>query len=419
MKFSPRLIASFITLTSVLCINLSAISNESLETYVTSSGKTFNPKSYYPKWGWDTVKEYKMLYSEKPLTDTQVIKIAGLSDFICIEKAHGIHTFKCAMLGTKHEVARFKKVNPGIKTLFYFNSAFAWPYTSYTKAIPKWSEQKKTDILLKDYKTGKYAKFLNNYVFDIIKSPMRTWWSDTVSEAVSQSHANGLFWDQTHGVIWMRPRSEKNQIQPAQIKLLKSTKEKLGENSILVVNNAADISDYVSNCDAVMYEHYGMDKRYKINRQLFVKDWDQMLKVANMGKINIYRMTPLSFVPHDQSPVNKASLANRKKDSSYADNYTRKLIPFPLACFLMGVQPYSYFMYGMGWGLHDGALIDFPETKNKLGLPKGMYKKMPEEGKMVFTRQFEHASVWVNLNTFEAEIKWSNGSKTSNCKSEQ
>jgi hypothetical protein len=217
----------------------------------------------------------------------------------------------------------------------------------------------------------------------------------------------------------MRPKSEKNQIQPAQIKLLKSTKEKLGENSILVVNNAADISDYVSNCDAVMYEHYGMDKRYKINRQLFVKDWDQMLKVANMGKINIYRMTPLSFVPHDQSPVNKASLANRKNNSSYADNYTRKLIPFPLACFLMGVQPYSYFMYGMGWGLYDGALIDFPETKNKLGLPKGMYKKMPEEGKMVFTRQFEHASVWVNLNTFEAEIKWSNGSETSNRKSEQ
>jgi hypothetical protein len=419
MKFSIWLFVRFITITSILCINLLAVSNDSQETYVTSSGKTFTPKSYYPKWGWDTVKEYKMLYSEKTLTDTQVVKIAGLSDFICIEKAHGIHTFKCAMLGTKHEVARFKKVNPDIKTLFYFNSALAWPYTSYTKSIPKWSEEKKKDILLKDYKTGKYAKFLNNYVFDIIKAPMRTWWSDTVSSAVNESHANGLFWDQTHGVSWMRPKSDRSQIQPAHVKLLKSTKGKLGEDSILVVNNAADISDYVSNCDAVMYEHYGMDKRYKKNRQLFVKDWDQMLKVANMGKINIYRMTPLSFVPHDQSPVNKASLANRKKDSKYADNYTRKLIPFPLACYLMGVQPYSYFMYGLGWGLYDGALIDFPETKNKLGMPEGKYREMPGEGRMIFTRQFDHAVVWVNLNTFEAEIKWSDGSKTSNRKEVQ
>mgnify|MGYP001584802634 FL=1 len=414
MNFLLLLSLSFLTFTFGLQANLTVISNDNGDTYLTSSGKAFIPKSYYPKWDWDTVKEYKMLYSDKPLTDSQVTKIAALSDFICIEKAHAVRQFKCSMLGTKHEVARFKSVNPDIKTLFYFNSALAWPYTSYTKGIPHWSEQKKNDILFKDYKTGKYAKFLNNYVFDIIKPPMRTWWSDTVSEAVSETQANGLFWDQTHGVKWMRPRNQFQQIQPAHVKLLKATKEKLGEKSILVVNNAADISDYVSNCDAVMYEHYGMEKRYKINRQLFVKDWDQMLKVADMGKINIYRMTPLAFVPHDQSPVNKASLATRKKNSRYADSYTKKLIPFPLACFLMGVQPYSYFMYGLGWGLHDGALIDFPETKNKLGLPKGKYKEMLAEGKMIFTRKFEHAVVWVNLNTFEAEIKWSDGSKTCN-----
>lgn len=414
MKSALTLILLLSTLASSGWVPLSGNSNASQVEYVTSSGKPFIPKSYYPKWGWDTVKEYKMLYSDRALSDTQVSEIASLSDFICIEKAHGIRTFKCAMLGTKHEVARFKRVNPDIKTLFYFNSAFAWPYTSYTQAIPKWSEQKKKEILLQDYKTGKYAKFFNNYVFDILRPSMRTWWSDTVSTGVGESGADGLFWDQTHGVNWMRPRSQMNQIQPSHVKLLKVTKEKLGEGSFLLVNNAADISSYVSNCDGVMYEHYGMDKRYKKNRQLFVKDWDQMLEVANMGKINIYRMTPLSFVPHDQSPVNEALLAKKNQYSQYADDYTRKLIPFPLACFLMGVQPYSYFMYGRGWGLYDGALIDFPETKNKLGLPKGKYKEVLEEGKMIFTRQFEHAVVWVNLNTFEAEIKWSDGSKTSN-----
>ena len=411
MKFHFTLI---FFLVGFLYANPSDISKDGHEKYVTSSGKPFVPKSYYPKWNWDTVKEYKMFYSYRALSDSQVSKIASLSDFICIEKAHGVVTFNCAMLGTKHETARFKRVNPDIKTLFYFNSAFAWPYTSYTKAIPKWSEEKKKEILLKDYKTGNYARFQNNYVFDIIKTPMRTWWSDTVSTAVGECHADGLFWDQTHGANWMRPRSQFNQIQPSHIKLLETTKEKLGEKSLLVVNNAADIPAYVSNCDGVMYEHYGMDKRYKTNRQLFVKDWDQMLKAANMGKINIFRMTPLSFVPHCESPINEALLANRKKYSKYADNYTRNLIPFPLACFLMGIQPYSYFMYGLGWGLHDGALIDFPETKKKLGLPKGSYKQLPKKGKMVFTRQFEHADVWVNLNTFEAEIKWSDGFITSN-----
>ncbi|MBT3194034.1 MAG: hypothetical protein HN341_15940 [Verrucomicrobia bacterium] len=392
----------------------SGISNDSQAKYVTSSGKPFVPKSYYPKWSWDTVREYKMLYSHRPLTDRQVRNIASLTDFICIEKSHAVGRFKCAMLGTKHEAARFKRVNPHIKTLFYFNSAYAWPFTSYTKAIPKWSEKKKHSILLKDHKTQRYAKFRNNYVFDILKPTMRTWWSDTVSTAVRTSRANGLFWDQTHGASWMRPKWQMSKIKPAHVTLLKMTKKKLGQDSILLVNNATDDFRYVANCDGVMYEHYGMDKRYKKNRSLFVKDWDQMLAVANAGKINIYRMPPLSFVPHNHPPVNQAYLNNRRKDSRYADNYTRKLIPFPLACFLMGAQPYSYFMYGLGWGLHDGALINFPETKKKLGPPKGRYQKMPKEGRMVFTRQFEHAKVWVNLNTFEAEIKWSDETTTSN-----
>jgi hypothetical protein len=390
------------------------ISHDSQQKYLTSSGKPFVPKSYYPKWSWDTVKEYKMLSEHWPLTDRQVRKIASLSDFICIEKSHAVGSFKCAMLGTKHEAARFKRVNPHIKTLFYFNSAFAWPFTSYTQAIPRWSESKKNEILLKDHKTGAYAKFRSNYVFDILKPPMHTWWSDTVSTAVSASRANGLFWDQTHGVSWMRPKWQIKNIKPAHVTLLKMTKEKLGENTIFLVNNATDDFSYVANCDGVMYEHYAMDTRYKKDRGLFVKDWDQMLAVANAGKINVYRMPPLSFVPHNQPPVNEAFMNNRRNDSRYADNYTRNLIPFPLACFLMGVQPYSYFMYGLGWELHDGALIDFPETKKKLGPPEGHYKKIPAQGKMVFARQFEHAMVWVNLDTFESEIQWSDGTTTSN-----
>ena len=84
--------------------------------------------------------------------------------------------------------------------------------------------------------------------------------------------------------------------------------------------------------------------------------------------------------------------------------------------FFDGGTAIFIFHVWIGLGLNDGALIDFPETKKKLGLPKGSYKQLPKMGKMVFTRQFEHAEVWVNLNTFEAEIKWSDGSKTSNRK---
>ena len=78
---------------------------------------------------------------------------------------------------------------------------------------------------------------------------------------------------------------------------------------------------------------------------------------------------------------------------------------FALACYLIGAQPYSYFMYSWGWKLSSGALVDYPEFKKPLGIPKGGYRRTTPDG-WEFTREFEHASVWVNTETRQAKITW-------------
>lgn len=50
----------------------------------------------------------------------------------------------------------------------------------------------------------------------------------------------------------------------------------------------------------------------------------------------------------------------------------------------------------MGW------LLKYPEYDKKLGRPLGKAKR---EG-FVYTREFEHVSVWVNVETREAKITW-------------
>ena len=67
------------------------------------------------------------------LDEDQVSFISERSDFICIEKNHGVTVLGSAELGTKHEVEAFNAVNLATKTLFYFNSAYAWPFTYYTE----------------------------------------------------------------------------------------------------------------------------------------------------------------------------------------------------------------------------------------------------------------------------------------------
>ena len=73
--------------------------------------------------------------------------------------------------------------------------------------------------------------------------------------------------------------------------------------------------------------------------------------------------------------------------------------------FLIGAQPYSYFQYGWGWTLSSGSLQDYPELHKPLGAPKGAYQRTTPGG-WEFTREFEHASVWVNTETRQAKITW-------------
>ena len=50
-------------------------------------------------------------------------------------------------------------------------------------------------------------------------------------------------------------------------------------------------------------------------------------------------------------------------------------------------------------------MIEYPSLKNPLGPPKGAYKRVKPNG-WEFTREFQHASVWVNTESREAKITW-------------
>ncbi len=49
----------------------------------------------------------------------------------------------------------------------------------------------------------------------------------------------------------------------------------------------------------------------------------------------------------------------------------RENITFPLACFLVAAQPYSYFCYSWGYRDQHGSLDSYPEFEKPLGEPTG------------------------------------------------
>jgi hypothetical protein len=346
----------------------------------TSEGNIFHPGPGYPKWSWDTVQVYWMPeHWDRVFSEEEIETIANSSNFVTIEKMHAASkdALGGADLGTKHDVARLKAANPDIKVLFYFNGAIPYALTTYTRNFKpsdnKASEQEKKDLFIFDKETNDYftARGGRIYAYDILKPTMRKWWSDTVGKAIQETGADGVFWDQMHGWAWLRS-DRAAEIPEATVSMQQMTTQAMGKDKILLCNNAASNRAYIENCDAVMYEHFNYQKHYRDDLQGYITDWDRMLEVANAGKINVY-MAPLNY--------------SRSGD-----------ISFPLACFLIGAQPYSWFMPCY-------KPVDFPQLRKPLGPPLEPYERQSED-KWIFTRSFQHADVWVDLEKEEAKITW-------------
>ena len=80
----------------------------------------------------------------------------------------------------------------------------------------------------------------------------------------------------------------------------------------------------------------------------------------------------------------------------------RERITFPLACFLISAQPGCHFCYSWGYRENDGGLAAYAELNRPLGPPVSDARW---DG-LAATRQFAHASVWIDVATKQARIDW-------------
>jgi hypothetical protein len=372
--------------------------------YFVSDGSPFVPKHFYPKFSWEVTPQYFMFGdTQRVLLPKEVSSIAARTDFLCIEKSHGLKMLGAAELGAKHEAAAFEKIKPGIKVLFYFNSAYAYPFTSYSKELaPDKIDQhpQMKQFLLVDPETGKLAHRRKVFFFDVLNPDFREWWSDTVAKGVRDSGCDGAFIDQMHGFAWLRA-DKSQEVQKAMGEMMASLKKKMGSDKILLGNNANQaIAKHVFPViDANMFEHYSENL---LSKESLLQDWEDMLRIAKAGKMSIFRIG----VEHDHGGNRRGNQPGARHDrSERIAALAKERLEYHLACYLIGAQPYSYFQYGWGWTLSSGSLQDYPELHRPLGVPKGAYQRTTPEG-WEFTREFEHAGVWVNTERRQAKITW-------------
>ncbi|KJD36358.1 hypothetical protein PW52_04950 [Tamlana sedimentorum] len=367
--------------------------------FLISDGSEFIPHNSYPSFNWEVTPQYCMFGDGTRLLSSKEVKtIAAKTNFICIEKHHAHRAVGYAEIGAKKEIAAFKALNPEIKALYYFNSAYAWPFTSYNEnftrsKIDDYPELKK--FILVDKETGELKHRRNTFCFDVLNPDFRAWWVKTVAQGVIDSGADGVFIDQMHGFVWLR-NSQKKEVEKAMGMMMMNLKKAIGPEKILLGNNASGVKDVFPAIDAAMFEHYNSKKLSKEN---LLKEWGYMLANAKAGKMSIFRIGVEAEKEEASQTLIKGSRGASLKGLS------KERLEYYQACYLIGAQPYSYFQYGWGWRLNTGPLVDYPELMKPLGAPKGAYNRVVDNG-WEFTREFEHASVWVNTEIQEAKITW-------------
>ena len=347
-----------------------------------------------PSSSWERVPVYGHLgKSNGDFTSEELDFLVAHFNFICIEKGQAVITRGCTEEGIYEAARQLKRRNPKARVLFYWNAFINYPlYRALDRFQPAWT--------LKD-RNGNEVR--NNFRLsrpDLSLPEVREWWSDAAAEAMRAAPLDGIFADALPQVLTpalpgIVGKDKAQAVIAGFQEMLSLTRRKIGADRILLANGLR-ATDYRQILDwdgitGVMIEHFGHFTSG--SKEDMKADLESLALAEAKDKFVVLKGWP-SFNWLDADKMKQPHDALLKK--------ARENIVFPLACFLVGAQSRSWFGYSWGYRDTHGMLDAYPEFAKPLGAPKG---EAAWDG-FTATREFAHASVWVNLAAKQARIEW-------------
>jgi len=357
---------------------------------------TLQANDALPPFSWDRVPVYAHVgKSSDDFTPDELDFLAKHFDFITIEKGQAAGKYGNTEEGFAAAAREIKKRNPDAKVLFYWNasldsSTVRWGYKA-VKTFPEggYLNDKDGNPVLR-------RKTVPNY--DHRRPDVRAWWSDAAAAAVSDLGADGIFADAMGDppVANLKTLDEQAMLdlRAARLALMEETRRKIGPDKLIVYNGLMreNRDKLLEVTDGAMDEHFGHFANGSSKEQI-AEAIETIQSVGRNGKIVLVKGWPgFSYREEEMMRKPREELARLAKER----------ITFPLACFLVAAQPNSYFCYTWGYREKHGTIDWYPEFDKPLGPPKG--EAVHQD--WTYTRDFAHASVFVDLETKTARIDW-------------
>lgn len=361
-----------------------------------------------PAFSWDRVPQYMHIRKAEKFTDAEIKYLASFP-FLTFEKTTGHRAFQSTEDGTIAAAKAVKEVNHSTKILYYRNVMVH--YGTYNAN----AEIEKVPGAFLVGRNGK-TKLVRNVAeaYDLSNTQVRDWWVGHAKQVCSDPSIDGLFLDGNIKVL--SPAYLKRDIgdekKAAQLAgyttMMTEARKALGPDKIMLANvlrvgqSKDDGLEAIKGFDGSYIENFELAATQEQKKDNVAKGIEAFQKAARDGFMIAFT-AGLSELNETESDLNPQRTDEIRKGLGEKDDHTKRF-GYLLAMFLTCAEKHSYFLAHDGYGAERSKvwMKPHPELDRPLGEPKAPAVR---DG-YIYTREFAHAKVRLDIENEVGEIEW-------------
>jgi len=365
--------------------------------------------NHLPEFSWDRVPLYMHIRKAKNFTQDE-IKYLATFPLVTFEKTTGSETYQSTEDGTLAAAKAVKEINPSTKILYYRNVTVH--YGTY-KANAEIDKVPGAFLVGKEGKTklnlnGKYE------AYDLNDPQVREWWVGNVKQLCADPLIDGVFLDGIVKVLSLGymvrdiGKERKAALVEGYKTMMTETRQAIGPDKIMLANvlrvgTPDNGLEAIKQFDGSYLEHFETFGEKVASRNYLAQSIETFQKAAREGYM-IAMTVGLSEMDTEDGERNLHKTDEIRKGLGENEDYSKRF-NYLLSLFLVCAEKHSYFL------AHDSYVVN---RKNKtwmtrpaefdrpLGPPKG---PAVQDG-YIYTREFAHAKVRVDIENEVGEIEW-------------
>jgi hypothetical protein len=365
--------------------------------------------NHLPEFSWDRVPLYMHIRKAKNFTQDE-IKYLATFPLVTFEKTTGSETYQSTEDGTLAAAKAVKEINPSTKVLYYRNVTVH--YGTY-KANAEIDKVPGAFLVGKEGKTklnlnGKYE------AYDLNDPQVREWWVGNVKQLCADPLIDGVFLDGIVKVLsqgyMVRDigKERKAALVEGYKTMITETRQAIGPDKIMLANvlrvgTPDNGLEAIKQFDGSYLEHFETFGEKVASRNYLAQSIETFQKAAREGYM-IAMTVGLSEMNTEDGERNLHKTDEIRKGLGENEDYNKRL-NYLLSLFLVCAEKHSYFLAHDGYHAFKKNKVWMTrpaEFDRPLGPPKG---PAVQDG-YIYTREFAHAKVRVDIENEVGEIEW-------------